>query len=115
MSVERPSPTGPSPTGPSRPRSGRAWWIAALAIAALVVVAAAALASTDPDGLERVGADLGFLESARDSLFTILPDYTVPGIDDPVLSTVVAGLAGVVIVFLVMVGLGRVLRRRHER
>ena len=113
--MNRPSPAGPSPNGSSRPRSGRAWWIGGLAIAALVVVAAAALASTDPDGLERVGGDLGFLESARDSLFTILPDYTVPGIDDPVVSTAVAGLAGVLIVFLVMVGLGRVLRRRRER
>jgi hypothetical protein len=101
-------------TRPSRPRRGRVWWIAGLAIAALVVVVAAAFASTDPDGLERVSGDLGFLESARDSLFTILPDYTVPGIDDPVVSTVVAGLVGVVIVFLLMVGLGRVLRRRRE-
>lgn len=56
----------------------------------------------------------GFLESARDALFTILPDYTVPAIDDPVVSTVVAGLIGVAIVFLVTDGLGRLLKRRRE-
>ena len=40
-------------------------------------------------------------------LYAIVPDYAVPGVDDPVLSTIVAGLLGVGIVFLLMVGLGR--------
>ena len=43
----------------------------------------------------------GFLENAHDALYSIIPDYTVPGVDDPVISTILAGLVGVVIVFAV--------------
>jgi hypothetical protein len=47
----------------ARPRSrlGRWWWVVGLAIAALVVIVLAPLASADPDGLERVAEDQGFL------------------------------------------------------
>jgi hypothetical protein len=89
-----------------------AWWVVAgLAITVAVVVILAPLASADPDGLERVGEDVGFLDAAQDALYSILPDYTVPGIDDPFATTVVSGLIGVAIVFLVMIGVGRILRR----
>lgn len=93
-------------------RLRRHWWVAGLAIAALVVVILAPLASADPDGLEAVGGDLGFLANAREALFSIIPDYTVPGIDDPVISTIVAGLIGVAIVAGLMYLLGRSLARR---
>src|SRR5207253_1608486 len=65
--VTEPSPEDlPEPGGPPRPRrrAGRLWWLAGLAIAALVVVILAPLASSDPDGLERVAQDHGFLASA---------------------------------------------------
>jgi hypothetical protein len=91
----------------------RYWWAAGLGIAALVVVVLAPLASSDPDGLEWVAGEHGFLANAHDALYSIVPDYTFPGVDDPVISTILAGLVGVVIVFLVMVGLGRLLRRRR--
>jgi hypothetical protein len=98
--------------GAPRGRLGRYWWIAGLAIAALIVIVLAPLASADPDGLERVAEDQGFLTAARDALYTILPDYTVPGVEGN-LSTILAGLIGIVIVFAVMVGLGRLLARRR--
>lgn len=91
----------------------RHWWIGGLVIAAAVVILLAPLASADPDGLERVGTDHGFLASAQDAIYSILPDYSIPGFDDPAASTILAGLIGVAIVFLVMVGLGRLLRRRR--
>ena len=91
----------------------RRWWIVGLAIAALIVVVLAPLASPDPDGLESVAGQEGFLDSARDSVVRLLPDYAIPGIDDPALSTIVAGLVGVAIVFVLMVALGRLLRRRR--
>jgi cobalt/nickel transport system permease protein len=85
-----------------------------LGIAALIVLLLAPLASPHPDGLERVAEDHGFLAQAQDALYAILPDYTVPGLDDPVVTTIVAGLIGLVIVFLAMWGLGAFLtRRRH--
>jgi cobalt/nickel transport system permease protein len=92
---------------------GRYWWVIGLAIAALVVIVLAPLASADPDGLERVAEDLGFLGAARDALYSIIPDYTVPGLDGS-LSTVVAGLIGVLVVFLLAAGLGRLLARRRR-
>jgi hypothetical protein len=95
-----------------RPRSGRRWWIVGLAISALVVVVLAPLASPDPDGLERVAADAGFLERARAAVYALVPDYAVPGIDGT-LSTILAGLVGIAIVFGAMVLLGRLLARRR--
>jgi hypothetical protein len=102
-------------TSPSERRSGigRRWWIVGLAIAAAVVIVLAPLASPDPDGLERVAEDQGFLGAARDVLYEIIPDYTIPGIDGN-LSTILAGLIGVAIVFGLMVGLGRLLARRQR-
>lgn len=97
---------------PVRGHRGRRWWIVGIGIAVLVVVVLAPLASPDPDGLERVAEDQGFIGSARDALYTVLPDYAIPGIEDPVISTVLAGIVGVAIVTLAMVGLGRLLARR---
>jgi 4-amino-4-deoxy-L-arabinose transferase-like glycosyltransferase len=97
-----------------RSRLRRHWWLVGLAVAALVVVVLAPLASADPDGLEAVAGQHGFLEGAQQALYSILPDYSIPGIDDPRISTILSGLLGVGIVFLVMVGLGRLLRRRRK-
>lgn len=89
------------------------WWLVGLGITALIVIILAPLASPDPDGLERVAEDKGFLSQAQDALYSILPDYTIPGIDDPAVTTILAGLVGLVIVFAVMWGLGRLLARRR--
>jgi hypothetical protein len=105
--------TGPAENGPVQRRPlGRRWWLAGLAIAALVVIVLAPLASPDPDGLERVAEDQGFLESARDAIYSIIPDYALPGVEGP-LSTILAGLIGVALVFAVMMLLGRLLARRR--
>ena len=103
-----------SKDGAPRGRLGRYWWVVGLVIAALVVVVLAPLASADPDGLERVAGDQGFLQSARDALYSIIPDYTVPGVDGN-LSTMLAGLIGIVIVFGLMVLVGRLLARRRTQ
>lgn len=96
-------------------RSGgirRRWWLTGLAVAVLVVILAAAFASPDPDGLERVAADHGFLDRAQGALYHLIPDYVMPGVGDPLVATAAAGLVGVVVVFALVVGLGRLLRRR---
>ena len=99
---------------PTSPRKGlrRGWWVAGLAIAALVVVFLAPLASSDPDGLNRVAQDNGFIGAAQDAAYSVIPNYTVPGLDGS-LSKVVAGLIGIAVVFAVMWLLGRVLARRR--
>jgi hypothetical protein len=91
----------------------RFWWVAGLAIAALVVVVLAPLASGDPDGLEWVAGEHGFLATAQDAVYEIIPDYAFPGVDDPAGSTILAGLVGIALVFVLMVGLGYLLRRRR--
>jgi hypothetical protein len=101
------------PKGTPRSRLARWWWVVGLAIAAAVVIVLAPLASPDPDGLERVAEDQGFLERARDAIYNVFPDYHLPFIEDPVLSTIAAGLVGIALVFGAMWLLGRVLARRR--
>ncbi len=84
-----------------------------LVIAAIIAVSSAWLASSHPDGLERVAEDKGFIETAKDPGFEILPDYTIPGIDGEI-STALAGIAGVVILLGAGLGAGYLLRRRDE-
>jgi len=100
-------------TGSKQSRLGRRWWIAGVAIAALVVVVFAPLASPDPDGLERVAEDQGFIDRAENFFSGLLGDYAIPGIDDPAVSTIVSGLIGVAIVVVIMFALGRLLARRR--
>ena len=55
-------------------------------------------ASSDPDGLEKVAEDIGFLESAEDHTYAdgALADYGVKGIENERASVGVAGVIGVI-------------------
>ena len=64
-------------------------------------------------GLERVAEDQGFVERALAPVFEIIPDYAFPGIENEALSTIVAGVVGTAVLFLLMFGLGRLLARRR--
>ncbi len=78
----------------------------------LVLIIAAPLASTAPDGLERVAEDLGFITHAAAPLFHLLADYTVPGLGEGALSTIAAGLIGAALVLAAIWGI-IALRARH--
>jgi len=80
---------------------------------ALVVALLSPLASSDPDGLERVAEDKEFIERAEDPGYEILPDYSIPGVDNEAVSTILAGIAGVLIVAGLTFGAGWLLRRRR--
>ncbi len=94
-------------------RSTRSWVVGTLALIAAVLVAAALWASSDPDGLERVAEDLGFIDQGQDPGFQLLPDYTIPGLEGPA-STILAGLLGALVVLILMYGLGKLLARRSR-
>lgn len=73
----------------------------------LILVILAPLASSHPDGLEWVAEQHGFLDSAREAFYQVIPDYVFPGISNPALATIAAGIIGAVIVFGVAWGVGR--------
>lgn len=77
----------------------------------LVLAVLSPLASSHPDGLEWVAEQNGFLEAAKDALYNIIPDYAMPGIANPALATIAAGILGAVIVFGVAYGIARAEKR----
>lgn len=87
---------------------------AGLLIAGVMAASSAWLASSSPDGLERVAEDEGFLDRAEDPRVELLPGYSVPGIEDARVSRALAGLIGVVLVAAIGLGAGRLLRGRAD-
>jgi cobalt/nickel transport system permease protein len=78
-------------------------------ISAGLAIFIAPAASSWPDGLERVAANLGFEHHAitQPLILSPLPDYAIPGIHSAVASTMLAGLIGLVVVFCLAYALAR--------
>jgi cobalt/nickel transport system permease protein len=78
-------------------RLRRFGWVGAAAIA----VALAPLASSLPDGLERVAAN--FVSSTRNSVAfpTLFADYSLPGVPSPAAAAALACLVGIAVVYSV--------------
>jgi cobalt/nickel transport system permease protein len=92
-------------------KGGRGW-IYAGAIVSLFAVLLSPLASANPDGLERVAEDMGFLHMGQNAPYQILPDYTIPFLGNTALSTIVAGAVGALVVLGIMIVVGQSLRRK---
>jgi hypothetical protein len=109
------SEAGDQVTGQATPakRRSRWWWAGGIAIAVLIVVVLAPFASPDPDGLERVAEDNGFIDQAENLIGGLLGDYAIPGIGDGGLSTILSGLLGIAIVVGLLFLLGRLMARRR--
>jgi len=88
-------------------------WITVGLVIALIIAFASPLADSDPDGLERVAEDKAFLDQAEDAPYEILPDYTVPFISDEALTTIAAGIIGVLVVAGIGYGVARVARQNE--
>ncbi|MBC8336398.1 MAG: energy-coupling factor ABC transporter permease [Anaerolineales bacterium] len=86
--------------GPARGGRG---WIVVGALISLAVLILSPLASTDPDGLERVASDLGFLSQGTEAPFKILSNYSFPILGEGALSTIVAGLIGILVVAAIVI------------
>jgi cobalt/nickel transport system permease protein len=94
----------------------RAFIIGGLAVTFLVATVVSQFAVDNPDGLEYVAEDTGFISSAEehglgDSIFA---DYATSGINNEALSLAIAGTAGVLITLAVGFGLFRAIRPREK-
>ena len=87
------------------------WWLISLLVC-LGVAAFSPLASSSPDGLERVAEDKGFIGLAHDAPFQLIADYVFPGVENEALATILAGLAGTLILFGVAYGVAWLVKSR---
>jgi len=87
-----------------------------IAVALLLAGAVSFYASSSPDGLEKVAADHGFLDSAEDSHAADLPlaDYGTSGVDNARLSVGIAGIIGVGVTFAVAGGVFWLIARNRK-
>ena len=92
-------------------QGGYGWVVAGLLFAILAAILSP-VASTNPDGLERVALDLGFFENSQSAPYQILPDYSLPFLGQTALSTILAGIIGLVIVAGLVILLARSLRKK---
>ena len=85
-----------------------------LLVSLLIAILAAPLASSLPDGLERVAIDKGFIQAGEKAPAMKAPfsDYTVAFISNPKVSTAAAGLLGTLLVFASVVLAASLLRKR---
>ena len=97
--------------GSAANEGGRGWMVAGIVIA-LVVVLLSPLASSNPDGLERVAMDMGFIEAGQSAPYEIIPDYTLPFLGETPVSTIAAGAIGVLVVLGLAVLAGRSLVKK---
>jgi cobalt/nickel transport system permease protein len=92
-------------------QGSRGWIYAGIAIA-LAVTLLTPFASANPDGLNRVAQDMGFLGVRQSAPFHIIPNYTLPFLGHTPLSTIAAGAVGVLVILVLMIALGRLLKKR---
>ncbi len=90
------------------------WWLIALAIC-LVVACLAPLASSSPDGLERVAEDHGFLGLGQNAPYQVIADYVFPGIENEALATILAGVIGTLVLFGFAYGLAWLITLRKRQ
>ncbi len=102
-------------------RDLRAFIVYGLIVTAGLILFVAPFASSLPDGLEKVAARLGFGGKAVRQPFVSIPftDYKLPGISSVSLSTITAGILGMILVFGLSVILAYVLfpsaRENHPK
>ena len=87
-----------------------------LFIAVTIAVFLSPLASSHPDGLEKVAEDKNFLQAAEEKeiIKAPVPDYSMPGIKNETVAGSVAGLIGTIIVFCIAYGIGLLLKSRRR-
>ncbi|MDQ4006476.1 MAG: PDGLE domain-containing protein [Actinomycetota bacterium] len=92
----------------------RTVYVGVAAAALLLAGVVSLVASSSPDGLERVAHDQGIAKAEREHVLGDGPlaEYGVAGVDDPLLSGALAGVSGVLVVLALTSGVVLVVRRR---
>lgn len=91
-----------------------------IAIGAFVSLFLAAVlsfyASSHPDGLEKVGESIGFIDTAQDSAAADSPlaDYGVAGVENSRVSSGLAGVIGVAVTAAVSYGVFAIVKRKQH-
>ncbi len=85
------------------------------AVITLFLAILSPLASAHPDGLEWVAEEIGFLSTARDASYQIIPDYVMPGLQNEAVATIVAGVIGAIIVFGVAAAVSAVRKKSSSK
>lgn len=83
-------------------------WLIGFAVALMVAAFASPFASSNPDGLEKVAEDKGFLHKGTSHISSPIPDYLFPGITNEGVATALAGVLGTVLTFGVMYSLSKI-------
>ncbi len=99
---------------PSSPRARtNRFVVAGLLVTLLVAGGVSQFAVGDPDGLERVAEDTGFIAAAQDHAFgsSLFADYATAGVMDESVSLALAGVAGSLVTLAVGGGLVLAVRR----
>jgi cobalt/nickel transport protein len=87
-----------------------------LVIAVIAAFFLSPLASSWPDGLEKVAYDCGFI--AKGELGSVLkspiPDYVFPGLKNEKLAVSISGFLGTIIIFVAGLSLAFFLKKRKD-
>jgi cobalt/nickel transport protein len=88
------------------------FWLVTLVMCLFIAAVLSLFASPEPDGLERVAEDHGFLELGEgQGIFeSPMPDYAVPWVEDDALAGSLAGISGTFLVLGVVLLVGNSLK-----
>ncbi|MCC6859031.1 MAG: energy-coupling factor ABC transporter permease [Bryobacterales bacterium] len=98
-----------------KPVPARGGVLAAVLVAAVLLAAVGVVfASTQPDGLEKLAENVGIADRAKAYFGTPLADYETRFLESSWLRKASAGLAGLVLIYVACLLLGRMARRQRS-
>lgn len=86
-------------------------WIIGGVLFSVFAVLLSPFASQNPDGLESVAENLGFLSAGVSAPYQLLSDYSLPFLGSTPLSTIAAGIIGVLVTFALVFLISRSLKK----
>ena len=89
----------------------------AIIIALFCAVILSPFASETPDGLEKVAEEKSFIEQGEREpiIYAPVPDYVFPWIKSEGMATATAGAFGTLIMFFLVYGIARMLKRPNAK